>query len=76
MYAIRAIARYVPEDEGNVLPALFGLLAALPRQHVELLSTSFRLIGRYHRWLAAHPAAVGPLFEFVVQNGIQPRKRE
>ena len=73
MYAIRAIARYVPEDESGVLPSLFGLLAALPRTHVELLSTSFRLVGRYHRWLAAHPAAVSPAFEFVVTNGVLPR---
>lgn len=72
MYGIRAIARYVPEDEGTVLPPLFSLLPQLP-PNVEVRSTSFRLIGRYTRWLSRHPEVAATSLSFVVQNGLLPR---
>jgi transportin-3 len=72
LYSIRAIARYVPDDEATVLPSLFALLPQLP-PHTELRATSFRLIGRYHQWMARHPDAAGPCFEFVVTRGLLPR---
>lgn len=72
MYGIRAIARYVSDDEGSVLPPLFALLPQLP-PNVEVRSTSFRLIGRYTRWLARHPDVATASMAFVVQNGLLPR---
>lgn len=86
LYAIRAIARHVADDESAVLPPLFNLLIhSLPIAGasmdavrgggadgaMELACTAFRLVGRYHRWLAAHPSVLRPALEFVVRNGLQ-----
>lgn len=72
MYAIRAIARYVPYDEDTVLRSLFHLVHQLP-PHIELRATSFRLIGRYAGWMSAHPDMAAHCLSFVVTHGLLGR---
>ena len=55
-----------------MLPPLFALVHQLP-PHLEIRSTSFRLIGRYSKWMGAHPDVLAPCLEFVIQNGLMPR---
>jgi hypothetical protein len=71
MYAIRSIARCIPNDENVIFPTLFPMLPQLPPL-TEIRATSFRLIGRMTMWLTRRPEYLIPCLDFVIEQGLMP----
>jgi hypothetical protein len=71
LYAIRSIARFVPNSEAEILPGVFQLLPQLPF-HPELRATAHRILGRYSSWLRNHPDAVPGVLDFMLTGSLYP----
>jgi hypothetical protein len=69
LYAIRSIGRYIVEEETAILPSLFQLIPQLPDMR-ELKCTSFRLIGRFSKFLKKNPNLLMPNFLMMCNVGL------
>jgi len=54
LFAMRAMAREVNMDEGNVLAAIMNFLVQLP-EHPKVRYAATLVLGRYTEWTAQHP---------------------
>jgi transportin-3 len=66
--SIAAMHRFVPRDEGTVLPFCFTLIPQLPTQIRPLRCTGCNMIGRYAPWLAVHPEYLQPLLPYLAES--------
>ena len=72
LYALGAISRFIPSDEGTVLPPIMSILPNLPEQ---LQSTVNYIIGKYATWLHEHPQTLEPILQYLAQ-GLSSGKSE
>lgn len=67
LFALKAIADWVPDTEQRVLPHAMRLVPQLPREWPATVRAGAALIGEYAKWLEVHAGEfLGPLFRFLV----------
>jgi transportin-3 len=65
---IGAMHRFIPSDEGEVLPSLFALIPQLPPDIRPLRFTASKTIGKFAAFLAVHSDLLQPLLPYLAQG--------
>mmetsp|Transcript_5376 Transcript_5376/g.15682 ORF Transcript_5376/g.15682 Transcript_5376/m.15682 type:complete len:1111 (-) Transcript_5376:959-4291(-) len=73
LYAIRSVARYIADEEQDVLPFVMGLIPQLPPDVRQLRCTASTLIGKYALWLDSHTVHLEPLMPYLAQGLSTPQ---
>mmetsp|Transcript_23101 Transcript_23101/g.33099 ORF Transcript_23101/g.33099 Transcript_23101/m.33099 type:complete len:595 (-) Transcript_23101:262-2046(-) len=69
LFAFKAIARYIPNDEDVVLPFVFSaVLLQLPADVPRLRCTMNLTVGKYAAWLGTHSQYLQPLLPYLAQG--------
>ena len=68
LFAIRAVARYIPEDENAVVPFVMKMIPQLPSNVTQLRETANLTVGQYALWLDAHIELLQPLLPYLAQG--------
>lgn len=69
LFAFKAVARYIPNDEDKVLPFVFGtVLLQLPADVPRLRCTMNLTVGRYASWLGTNSKYLQPLLPYLAQG--------
>ncbi|CAN0178884.1 unnamed protein product, partial [Phaeothamnion confervicola] len=66
LFGVRSLARGVPSDEGQAVPAVMTLLLQLPAQNAHVRYTANLVVGRYADWLRDHPEHLRQMFGFLL----------
>mmetsp|Transcript_21609 Transcript_21609/g.44535 ORF Transcript_21609/g.44535 Transcript_21609/m.44535 type:complete len:1079 (-) Transcript_21609:1083-4319(-) len=73
LFAIRAVARYIPDDENAIIPFVMKLIPQLPLNVPQLRETANLTIGQYAAWLDAHIDLLQPLLPYLSQGLQMPQ---
>ena len=73
LFALRGVARYVPDDEMTVVPFVMKLIPQLPPSVTQLRSTANLTVGKFALWLDAHSDYLQPLLPYLAQGLQMPR---
>jgi transportin-3 len=73
LLAIKSASRYIPSDEGQVLPFVMNLVPDLPTSVTYLRSTANHVVAGYASWLASHPDTLRPILPFLAQGLSEPK---
>lgn len=73
LYSIRSVARYIADEERDVLPFVMGLIPQLPPDVDRLRCTASTLIGKYALWLDSHTVHLEPLMPYLAQGLNKPK---
>ena len=68
LYAIQAVALYVPPDEQRVIPFIMGLIPQLPGDVPLLRATACQTVGKYASFLKVQPQYLQPLLPYLAQG--------
>ena len=60
-----AVKKFVPNDEADLLPYTFQLIAQLPVQIVPLRATTSKVVGAFASWLSVHHEVMQPMLPFL-----------
>lgn len=66
--ALISTSRYVPHDEGSVLPFVMDLVPNLPTSVFHLRTTANLMVGAFAEWLNRHSEKLQPILPFLAQG--------
>lgn len=73
LYSIRSVARYIADEERDILPFVMGLVPQLPPDVDRLRCTASALIGKFALWLDSHPQHLDPLMPYLAHGLHNPK---